>query len=186
MLQKECAVNMSVLLNAAFMKMYLVIKPTWHGAGLLKRLHAPGFEIYQKLLPRVSSTWPPYLLSNTLSDGKMMQEQTRFLMLVICLPVVNVLARQKMEMSEPCTSNFDRREWKQMFAAKALVNSHKRSSELIAISWFRRVTTTGISDMCSSTKIEWKSCSILATLSHEDVCPSGEHKNRKRHRKMYN
>lgn len=26
MLQKECAVNMSVLLNAAFMNMYLVIK----------------------------------------------------------------------------------------------------------------------------------------------------------------
>ncbi len=96
MLQKECAVNMSVLLNAAFINMYLVIKPSWQLSDTVQRcwmqLHFPRFEIRQKLFPRVSSTWPSYLFSSTLNDGKIQQEQIRCLMLALRPPVVSVLA----------------------------------------------------------------------------------------------
>lgn len=55
MLQKECAVNMSVLLTAAFMNMYLVIKPTWQFSETVQPCwmhpHFPRFEIHQKPLP---------------------------------------------------------------------------------------------------------------------------------------
>lgn len=52
------------------------------------------------------------------------------------------------------------------------LNSCEKSSDLSVISWFKKATGAGISDMSSATKIE------CATLSQEDICPPGKHKNR--------
>lgn len=41
MLQEECAVNMSALRNAAFMNMYLVIKPGWQLSDTVQLDAAP-------------------------------------------------------------------------------------------------------------------------------------------------
>lgn len=100
MLQKECAANMPVLLNAAFMNKCLLIKPTWQLSDTVQccwmQPHFPQFEIHQELLPRVSSTWPPYLLSNTLNDGKMLQEQIRFPHARYMIPQLRASWRGKM------------------------------------------------------------------------------------------
>lgn len=137
MLQKECAVNMSVLLNAAFCE-YVSGYQTRPGTPL-RWCSAPtflGLKYTRKLPPWVSSTWPPYLLSNTLNDGKILQAQTLFFMLVICLPVgkgkCNVMS------ISPST---EKKLGKPASTASALINSHKKSSDLSGISWFGKATT---------------------------------------------
>lgn len=108
--------------------------------------HFPRFETYQRLFPWASSTWPPYLLSNRLNDGKKLQEQALFFTLGEMLDNCECLSKEKKVMKWT-TSNFSWREVRKTSVQCKCTHKQPQSSNLSATGWFIKATTTGISDM---------------------------------------